>query len=133
MKVAIIARSTLHTVKGGDTYQVIRTAAGLRKIGITADIRLTNETIAYDEYDLLHFFNIIRPADILYHIHKTDRPFIVTPILVDYSEFDKYHRGGFAGFIFRFLSPTSIEYVKTISRWLLGKDALKSKSYLWKG
>lgn len=133
MKVAIIARSTLHSVKGGDTYQVIRTAGELKKTGITVDIRLTNELIDYDQYDLLHFFNIVRPADILYHIHKTNKPFVVTPILVDYSEFDKYHRRGMAGIIFRLLSAGSIEYTKTIARWLLGKDALKSKSYLWKG
>src|SRR5215470_17044460 len=105
MKVAIITRSTLHTVKGGDTYQVIRTAEGLKNLGITADIKLTNELIAYDQYDLLHFFNIIRPADILYHIHKSNKPFVVTPIFVDYSEFDKYHRGGLLGIIARFLSP----------------------------
>src|SRR5882724_10788175 len=133
MKVAIIVRSTLHTVKGGDTYQVISTAEGLRKAGNIADIKLTTEKIAYDQYDLLHFFNIIRPADILYHIHKTNKPFAVSPILVDYSEFDKYHRKGIAGVMFRFLSSSAIEYVKTLSRWLFGRDSLKTKSYIWLG
>jgi len=32
---------------------------------VYVDILLTNQTIDYSQYDLLHFFNIIHPADIL--------------------------------------------------------------------
>ena len=39
-----------------------------------ADIKLTNEKIDYSKYDLLHFFNITRPADILYHLEKSSLP-----------------------------------------------------------
>lgn len=37
------------------------------------------------------------------------------------------------GFILRHFSPASNEYIKTISRWLAGKDSLQSKKYIWKG
>jgi glycosyltransferase involved in cell wall biosynthesis len=133
MNVAFIARATLYEWTGGDTIQVIQTASHLRNMGVSVDIHLTHSVINYEEYDLLHFFNIIRPADILFHIQKTNKPFVVSPILVDYSEYDKHHRTGIAGMIFRFLPRDSIEYLKTIARWLRGKDKLVSKSYLWNG
>ncbi|MDB5109056.1 MAG: hypothetical protein JWR67_170 [Mucilaginibacter sp.] len=132
MKVAIIARSTLYAVPGGDTVQAVQTAKQLEIIGITTEIRLSNELIAYEQYDLLHFFNIIRPADILYHSRKSRKPYVVSTILCNYSEYDKYHRKGLS-ILFSNLSADSIEYLKTIARWLLGKDHLSSLSYIWKG
>jgi glycosyltransferase involved in cell wall biosynthesis len=113
--------------------QVEQTARQLRELGIRADILLTHEKIRYEDFDLLHFFNITRPADILYHIKKTTRPFVISPILVDHSEFDKRYRKGIPGFLLRVLSPSGAEYVKAVSRWLLGKDKLRSKAFLWKG
>ncbi|MES1224212.1 MAG: glycosyltransferase family 4 protein [Bacteroidota bacterium] len=133
MKVLFISRSTLLKEKGGDTIQLINTAYHLVQSGIEVDIHLTTDKINYEQYDLIHFFNITRPADIIYHINKTQKPFVVSPILVDYSEYDKYHRKGLAGIIFRHLPAPKIEYLKTISRWLKGKDKLRSLTYLWKG
>lgn len=133
MKVAIIARSTFYSVPGGDTVQAVQTARELNVIGIDTEIRLSNEPIAYGQYDLLHFFNIIRPSDILYHSKKAKKPYVVSTILCDYSEYDKYYRKGGAGILFSIFSSDSIEYLKTIARWLLGKDHLSSISYLWKG
>ena len=130
IKVAMITRSTLFTAKGGDTVQVLETAKHLAKIGVVADVKLANEVIHYAEYDLLHFFNITRPADILFHISKSKKPFVVSPILIDYSEYDKKYRNGITGLLLRWLSPDAIEYLKTIARWLKGKDALVSYSYL---
>jgi glycosyltransferase involved in cell wall biosynthesis len=132
LRVAIIARSTLHTVPGGDTVQAVQTAKHLVDLGVQADINLTDKEIDYSRYDLLHFFNIIRPADILYHSEKSGKPYVVSTILVDYSEYDKQYRKG-VGRLFAYLPGNSIEYIKTMARWLLGKDALASKSYLWHG
>jgi glycosyltransferase involved in cell wall biosynthesis len=132
MRVAIIARSTLYTVPGGDTVQAVQTARHLKDLGVTADVRLSNEAIDYSQYDLLHFFNIIRPADILYHSKKAGKPYVVSTILVDYSEYDKHHRKGI-GALFSYLPANSIEYIKTMARWLLGRDHLASRSYIWKG
>jgi glycosyltransferase involved in cell wall biosynthesis len=131
MKIAFITRSTLYKVHGGDTIQILETAEGLRNLGIKVSIFLSHEKINYEDFDLLHFFNLTRPANILHHINKTDKPFVVTPILIDYSEYDEQYRKGFAGWLLR--SFSSAEYIKTVSRWLLRKDSLPSKTYLWKG
>lgn len=132
MKVAFITRSTLYTVQGGDTVQVVQTARRLNDLGVEVDIKLSKDTIDYKKYDLLHFFNIIRPADIAYHSKKANKPFVVSTILCRFSEYDKEHRTGIAR-LFAKLPGDGIEYVKTIARWMLGKDHLSSLDYLWKG
>jgi len=129
----MIARSTLFTVRGGDTVQAMQTARLLGDHGISVDIKLTNEKINYSVYNLLHFFNITRPADILYHIRKAKMPFVVSTILINYSEYDRGHRKGLPGMIFRFLPADAIEYLKAISRWTIGKDRMMSLPYVWKG
>jgi glycosyltransferase involved in cell wall biosynthesis len=128
----MIARSTFYTVPGGDTVQAVQTARELQAMGIDAGIRLTNEMIDYEQYDLLHFFNIIRPADILYHSKRAHKPYVISTILCNYGEYDKHHRKGLAQ-LASGLPTDSIEYLKTVARWLLGKDHLSSLSYLWKG
>jgi glycosyltransferase involved in cell wall biosynthesis len=133
MKVAFISRSSLFTAKGGDTIQMQETARQLKDWNVDVDIRLTNEKINYDEYDLLHFFNLTRPADILFHIKKSKIPFVVTPLLIDYSEFDQQYRKGISGKIFSYLSSAQIEYLKSIARFIKGQEKIKSFSYLLKG
>ncbi len=133
MKVAFIVRSTLYATPGGDTIQVEETARELAKTGAEVDIKRTNEKITYKNYDLLHFFNITRPADILVHIQRSKKPFVVSTILVDYSAYDKQQRRGVAGKLFRLLPTDGIEYVKTLYRYILRRDRLVSISYLWKG
>ena len=132
MRVAFIARSTLHTDPGGDTVQVLSTAKYLRKLGVEVDIKLSNETIDYNSYDLLHFFNIIRPADILKHT-SPGKPYVVSTVFVDYTEFEKKERKGWKGNLFRLLSPGLIEYTKAVGRFLKGNDKLVSREYLWMG
>lgn len=133
MRVAFIIRASSFTEKGGDTIQAFQTAHCLLQFGIEVNIFLTTEKINYAQYDLFHFFNIIRPADILYHIHQTDKPFVVSPILVNYSEYDKFHRGGLSGSLFRFLPASRIEYLKVIARYVKSGERIRSFSYLRKG
>jgi glycosyltransferase involved in cell wall biosynthesis len=133
MRIAFIARSTLYEVHGGITVQVLETAKQLRETGVEVTVCLADEEINYDEFDLLHFFDITRPANILYHIGRTQKPFVLSPVLIDYSEYDKNYRRGLSGFVFRRFKAGTNEYIKAVSRWLLSKDKLQSKHYLWKG
>lgn len=133
MRIAFITRSTLYAVKGGDTFQIVNTAKQLKLLGIEVDIKLTNQPVEYQQYDLLHFFNIVRPADIIYHINRSRKPFVVSPNLVNYHEYDQLYRKGAAGTLFRILPKNSIEYLKTVARWVQGNDVLMTTSYLWKG
>lgn len=130
--VAFITRSTLFTVPGGDTVQIVQTAEHLKALDVRVDILLSHAVIPYERYDLLHFFNIIRPADILYHCRKAQKPYVVSTIFCNYTEFDKHHRKGY-NFLFNLLPADWIEYLKTMARWLLGRDKLASLDFVWKG
>lgn len=132
MRVAFIARSTLHTIPGGDTVQIVATAHHLRNLGIAVDIRLSKDHIDYNLYDLLHFFNITRPADILKHT-RSNKPYVVSTIFVEYAGYDKAERKGWKGQILKRLSPGLIEYTKTIGRFVKRNDRIASKQYLLMG
>jgi glycosyltransferase involved in cell wall biosynthesis len=113
--------------------QVLQTARNLVSLGLAVDVLLTSQEIDYRKYDLLHFTNITRPADMLYHINRSGKPFVVSPVLVDYSEYDRKHRHGISGMLLSFFSANGNEYIKTCARWITRKDGLRSPSYLWKG
>src|SRR5438552_1292255 len=94
IRVAFISRATLYSTPGGDTKQLDQTAHYLRTLGVAVDVYLSSDTIDYSKYDLLHFFNIIRPADIIAHIVKSGKPAVVSTIFLDYGAFEKKARGG---------------------------------------
>lgn len=133
MKVLFIARNTLFKVSGGDTVQVLETAAHLRELGIEVDVKTTSEISDYSNYDLLHFFNIIRPSDILPHIQNTKLPYVVSTIFVDYAEFEKNNRHGVSGLLLGLLHSDGVEYVKNIVRSVVRGDDKIPMSYLLKG
>ena len=119
--------------KGGDTIQIMNTARNLKKLGVQVNICLSNEAIDYKSYDILHFFNIIRPADILVHIKRSGKPFVVSTIYVDYSEYEKNERKGIAGILFKTFSADSIEYLKVIARFFVNGEKITSPGYLFLG
>ncbi|MFV5702412.1 glycosyltransferase family 4 protein [Flavobacterium sp. XS2P12] len=132
MKVLMIARKTLNTSPGGDTIQINSTAEYLRYLGIDVDIYIGDVAIDYSTYDIMHFFNIIRPDDILPHILKSKLPFVVSTIFVDYSEYER-NRGGGLGLLANIFNSDKIEYIKAIARFLKNGDAINSKFYLLNG
>ena len=128
----MIVRPTLYSAPGGDTTQIDMTAKYLRKLGINVDIQLSGAKFDHHQYDLIHFFNIIRPDDILPNISATT-PYVVSTIFVDYSEYDQKVRGGKASFVFNLMSAGRIEYTKALARWIFNGDQIKSKYYLFFG
>jgi glycosyltransferase involved in cell wall biosynthesis len=132
MKVAFITRLNLYTIAGGDTVQIEQTARQLTALGIEVDILRSVDVIPYEKYDLLHFFGIPRPADMIHHSKLANMPFVVSTIHCTYGDYYKYNRKGI-GAIFSGLSSDSMEYFKTIARWLVGKDHRPSMNFLLTG
>src|SRR5579863_1097454 len=116
MKILFIARASLYKNRGGDTVQLHKTAEALRNLGVAVDIRLADEAFDYAGYDLLHFFNLMRPADILHHATTARKPYVVSPLFVDYSEADRNTRKRLAKGLLRVIPPDRIEYLKVIAR-----------------
>ena len=132
MKVLMLARPDLFTVQGGDTIQIIETAAAIRLMGVEVNIN-TFTKINYEEYDLLHFFNIIDPEDILGHVYKSKLPYVISPIYVDYREYDKYHRTDALGKLSRIFPRDTVEYFKTLGKYLLKGEKVSTRRFFLKG
>jgi len=128
----MIARRTLHSSPGGDTIQIVSTAKYLKLLDIEVDIFIGDGEVDYSKYDIMHFFNIIRPDDILPHIFKSKLPYVVSTIFVDFSEYEK-NRKGVLGLLANIISSDNLEYLKAIGRFLKNGDKISSKYYLFKG
>src|SRR5690554_7086205 len=129
----MIGRTTLYKVPGGDTVQTLETAEALRGIGIEVDVRLTNESIDYKKYDLIHFFNIIRPHNIQKHINKAKLPYVISPIFVDYSEIEKKHSSFAVRFLYSLFGSDGISYLKVLARYLVNGENIGDFKYLLRG
>jgi glycosyltransferase involved in cell wall biosynthesis len=129
MKVGFISRATLFSSPGGDTRQIEQTAMALRKKGVDVDIYLSTDRIDYSKYDLLHFFNIIRPADIIMHAKKARKPFVVSTIFVEYGSV-KDQKKSALGVLKSFMSDGALEYLKAIARWIKNGEKVVSMQYL---
>lgn len=133
LNIGFISRSTLYKSPGGDTVQMEMTAKYLRKLGHHVQLFTTNEHIDYQEYDLFHFFNITRPADILGHISKIKTPFFISPIYLDLHEYERKNRKGFLGLMTKLFKPSRIEYMKCIARYIMNGEKIESWDYIFKG
>ena len=58
IKVLMITRPNLYSVRGGDTIQIMKTAEYLKKLDIEVDI-YTEGTIHYNNYNLLKSIRIL--------------------------------------------------------------------------
>ena len=134
LSILFISRASLFTVKGGDTVQIIKTAAALRRAGLSIDIKLCNEkNIDYRCYDLIHFFNIRHPADILLHIKKSNLPYVISTIYVDYANPVIQKTKGIRNHILNLFTSDAQEYIKTIGKAILQNEKIISRSYIWNG
>lgn len=130
-RVAAISRATLHSSPGGDTKQIERTAHYLRELGVKMDILRTDEPIDYSKYDLLHFFNITRPADILRHTARAERPYVVSPIFVEFGHEDT--GPGLRAQLRKHFGPDGMEYFKVLARRMKNGEKIGTFSYIARG
>ena len=133
MKVAFISRNTLFTGRGGDTIQVIKTAEYLEKLGVQVDIFTSASKIDYSKYDIIHGFNVIRPADLITHFENFDKIKILSTIYVNYEEYEINARGGLMGKVFKWIGNDRTEFLKTFMRKLKNGEKSFNVNYLLRG
>lgn len=133
MKVAFIVRSTFYSTFGGDSMQTISSARFLKSFGVDVDIILTHETIDYSAYQLLHFFNLIRPDDMLRHIRQSKLPFVVSSIFLDYSHYANTGNHPLYPLLYKTLGSDRVEYLKRIARSIFNQEPAPSLKYLFGG
>lgn len=119
---------------GGDSIQAKKTAEYLNKLeGVSVTLQTVDTPANFEEFDLLHLFNVSRPADLLGAIEASQLPYVVSTIYIDYSETERNHPNFFRRFLSKVFSVDQLEYIKTLGRILKKQDKLTSKKYLFKG
>ena len=131
MKVGFVNRPSADSVVGGDTVQMNETGKALEELGVEV-VRLQSPDQVDDSFDLLHFFNIIRPQYILDFLNLPQKK-VVSTIYVDYSEYDQLKRIRISAALAKLLGKNRSEYVKALIRHSKNQERLQNKKYLWKG
>jgi glycosyltransferase involved in cell wall biosynthesis len=133
MRVLFVNRSSFLSFKGGDTTQLLMTAQELRKLGVEVSIYEAGVSIDDAKFDLIHFFNITRPATILAILQKTKLPFVVSTIYADYSFYKVIQPWNKMGMLIRLFGSDGVEYFKSVAKHLLNKERLDYRPFFWKG
>jgi len=127
MKVLIQSRVSLFSVPGGDTIQVIKTKEYLKKLGVEVDISTELEPDVRD-YNLIHLFNLIRPQEVYLqakNAKKQGKKVLLSPIYVNYSEYDRTCRTGLVKILANVFKPEKIEYLKVFGRAIKNRELHK--------
>ncbi len=131
IKVLFIARPNLFTSRGGDTTQMEKTAKYLKPLGVDVTI-YDGKPVNYDEFDLIHYFNLIDPEDIVGSLYRSKVPKVLSTVFLKYDEYDRNYRTDLIGLLSKFLSYNQIEFVKTCAkRFLKGEKISSWKYYFW--
>ncbi|MBD8512231.1 glycosyltransferase family 4 protein [Photobacterium sp. CAU 1568] len=127
MKVLFITRHTVFSGPGGDTIQLKKTAEFLSALGVDVTIA-TEKNPDFNGYDLIHFFNLRNPQDILANVRRAKKnriPSVLSTIWGSYYECDQKNRSGLAGFISRNIGEYKVEYLKAVARIFSNKNFSK--------
>lgn len=132
MNILLQSRTTLFTVPGGDTIQMLKTAEHLRGLGCTAVISTELEP-DLSSYDLVHLFNLTRPQEVYLQARnacRQNRKIVLSPIYVSYCEYEQCARNGLYGALSRYLKSGAVEYLKILARAVRNSEFNKGTLYL---
>lgn len=136
MKVLFVTRPTVFSGPGGDTIQLIKTKQYLENLGVEVDIADV-ELPDIESYDLIHFFNLRNPQDILLNVRrakKMNKPMVLSTIWGSYYECDQKARSGIQKVVANTFPEHLVEYLKTTARILSNFNIHKgTMPYLLKG
>lgn len=131
MKIALLARSNLFSLPGGDTEQVQQIQQHLIAAGHDAQILLTPKIQDLPLFDVFHFFNLGRPETLLLLLpHIKKKPLVISTIFVDYSEAERFHPSLLRRVLFNLFGPQGLEYLKTLGRVLNGTVKINGRYFL---
>ena len=88
MKIALIARKNLNTIKGGDTFVIYKIKEYLNNKKILVDI-ITKHSEFKEDYDLYHLFNLGDIKNLMFYvknIKKIGKKYILNPFWLKNEE-----------------------------------------------
>jgi glycosyltransferase involved in cell wall biosynthesis len=117
-RVLFQSRTTLFSVPGGDTTQIVKTGEALRAAGVQVDVSTELEP-DLSKYDAVHLFNLMRPQELFLQATNAKRqhkPIALSTIYGPYVEYDRRARHGPARLLANALPHAHLEYLKILAR-----------------
>lgn len=124
LRIMFLSRTTLFSVPGGDTTQVLKTAEALRDLGCEVEVS-TELSPDMSRVDLAHLFNITRPQETYLQAIAASKqriPVVLSPIYVDFTEYDQHARTGLGGRLLKHLSPALGQTAKIAGRMVFNRE-----------
>lgn len=118
MKALWFVRENLTQHPGGDTTQILQTAAGLRELGVQVEL-CSDSRAPLDGYDLVHLFHLDRVWENECPCRRAAaqrRPIVLSTIYWPSDEFDRAGRAGFQGLLARLFGSRAYENLRLAQR-----------------
>ncbi len=121
MRVLWLVRDNLTRNPGGDSTQILSTAAALRRRGLTIDFA---HEVGPDlaGYDLAHLFHLDRLWENIAHsrrLRAARLPYVLSTIYWPSDEFDRGGRAGLQGLLARTVGSAAYQNLRMFQRYLL--------------
>lgn len=133
MRILLQARSNLWTKPGGDTFQITSLQKGLSELNYKVDIDLGHHK-RLDNFDLIHCFNISRIQETYKQVLNAQlqgKPFVITPIFQNLSEYNRRGRYGLGGWLARRLSYETTEQIRNAYLWYSNESPKECCKAIW--
>jgi glycosyltransferase involved in cell wall biosynthesis len=121
MHVLWLIRPDLHSSPGGDTTQILETAAALERRGVSVEMSSTRRP-DLSRFDLVHLFHLDRVwenVEWCRQIRATATPSVLSPIYWPTDEFDCNGRTGLGAAVTQFGGSIPYQYLKLLHRGVL--------------
>jgi glycosyltransferase involved in cell wall biosynthesis len=121
MRVLWLVRRNLRQHTGGDTTQILNTAAAVRARGIEVDLRsdMPTDLVKYEAAHLFHLDRLWENAAHARSLARAGLPFVLSTIYWPPAEYDRHGRAGFQGGLARVLGSGPYQNLRLIQRWVL--------------
>ena len=118
MRALWLVRANLEDHPGGDTTQILRTAASLRKFGISVSVSSEPKPDLH-HVDIVHLFHLDRlweNSRWCHQIRASGIPSVLSPIYWPSDDFDRRGRTGFQGVMSRTVGGASYQNLRILQR-----------------
>lgn len=133
MRILLQARSNLWSKPGGDSVQIYSLAEGLKELDYDVEIDISAQK-RLDRFDLIHCFNISRIQETYQQVlnaEKQGKPYVITPIFQNLSEYNLRGRYGLTGKLAARLSYETAEQLRNTYLWLKGDSPRTACRAIW--
>ncbi|CAI8863412.1 MULTISPECIES: glycosyltransferase family 4 protein [Pseudomonas] len=132
MKVLFCVRHNFHSSPGGAQIQILKTKAGLEKLGVHCDLTTTPYGVDYAAYDILHLTDLTWIYDILEYLQEIQRSGCSSKKVLStiYWPFDDYAANGappLQSMVYRLFGVGGFERAKAAAKFLLRREKIYLK------